>query len=287
MIIKSKDIVMKKFIYAAMLLLGVSMMVSCGNGQGKTENKETVDTENQVQQTTPTVEEEAEPADTRPHVYANAFDGFVNIRETAQAKAPILGVFRNGPEGAALLSTEGEWTQVDCNGIVGYVLSKYVQDTPTVAYIGTATLDDIAGLYYSPGGYGMYLWYDGTWESGYNDPVNNGIYILQNNEVKLIPAGYVDINTFEWIDYDDATSESKSEILPIDLAHHKLGDWKRQPFITKQEIEKWIKENREEFSYEIQEHGEKWFKDNALNFMREGGGSFNPMTKEEFKRKGH
>ena len=274
---------MKKLVYAAMLLLGLGMMVACdGIGQGKTENKETTNTE--TQEATPA--KEAEPVDTRPRVYACAYDAYVNIRETPEAKAPILGVFRNGPDGAVLLGTEGEWTKIDCNGIVGYVLSKYVQNTPTVAYTGTATIDDIVGLYYSPGGHGMYLWYNGTWESGYNDPVNSGIYMLQNNEVKLVPAGRVDINTFEWIDYDDATSEANSEILPIDIAHHKLGDWERQPFITKQEIEKWIKENRESFSYEIQEHGEKWFKDNAIDFYREGTGSFYPMTIEEFKKKG-
>ena len=125
---------MKKLIYAVMLLLGMGMMVSCGgNSQDKTEDKTNKNNETQVQQEAAPVEEEAEPVDTRPRVYANAFDGFVNIRETAQAKVPILGSLRNGPEGAVILGTEGEWTQVDCNGIVGYVLSKYVQDSPTIA----------------------------------------------------------------------------------------------------------------------------------------------------------
>ena len=67
-------------------------------------------------------------------VYSNAYDGFVNIRQEPQSEAPILGVLRNGPEGAVLLGTEGEWTKIDCNGIVGYVYEKYVQDTPTEVY---------------------------------------------------------------------------------------------------------------------------------------------------------
>ncbi|MCR4857050.1 MAG: SH3 domain-containing protein [Bacteroidales bacterium] len=122
---------MKRLIYAAMLLLGVGMMVSCGgNGQSKKNNNETA---NDVTQDTPSVEEVAEPVDKRPRVYSNAFDGFVNIRETPEAKAPVLGVLRNGPEGAVLMGVEGEWTHVDCNGTVGYVLSKHVQNTPTIA----------------------------------------------------------------------------------------------------------------------------------------------------------
>lgn len=280
---------MKKLMYAAMLLLSLGTMVSCGNnGQGKTEKKETANIE--TQKVTPV--EEAELVDTRPRVYACAYDAFVNIREAPKAKAPIVGVFKNGPEGAVLLGTEGEWTKIDCDGIVGYVFSKHVQDTPTVAYTGSATIDDIAGVYYTEG-YGMYLWYDGTWESGYLDEdyyqldpslIENmptiyaeGQYILQNNEVNLCPT---------CVDGRNDPADFIKQILPIDLAHHKLGEWKREPFINKQVIEKWVNENREEYSYEIEEHGEAWFKDNAIRFMREGLGPFVPMTKEEFKKKG-
>lgn len=71
-----------------------------------------------------------------PRVYSNAYDGFINIRQTPQSKAPIVGVLRNGPEGSVLLGTEGEWKKIDCNGIVGYVYEKYVQDTPTEVYHG-------------------------------------------------------------------------------------------------------------------------------------------------------
>ena len=259
---------MKRLVYAVMLLLGLSMMVSCGNNnQGKTENKETVKSETQAQQET-VVAEEAEPIDNRPRVYACAYDAYVNIRETPNAKASILGVFKNGPEGAVLLGTEGDWTKIDCNGIVGYVVSKYVQETPTIAYTGTATIDDIAGVYY--GSYGMYLWNDGSWERGYDWPNEWGYYILQNNEVKLIPTGTAngDPDPDNWETYDKATSEANSEILPIDLAHHKLGEYTRQPFITKQAIEK-----------AKLEYGEDWEYNLYGDYPR-------LMSKEEFKRKG-
>ena len=76
------------------------------------------------------------PTSAKSKVYSNAYDGFVNIRQAPQSKAPILGVLRNGPEGAILLGTEGEWKKIDCNGIVGYVYEKYVQDTPTEVFHG-------------------------------------------------------------------------------------------------------------------------------------------------------
>ena len=69
-------------------------------------------------------------------IYSNAYDGYVNIRQAPQSKAPIVGILRNGPEGAILLGTEGEWKKIDCNGIVGYVYEKYVQDTPTEVFHG-------------------------------------------------------------------------------------------------------------------------------------------------------
>lgn len=69
-----------------------------------------------------------------PKVYSNAYDGFVNIRQSPSSSAPILGVLKNGPDGAVLLGTEGEWKKIDYNGIVGYVYEKYVQDTPTEVY---------------------------------------------------------------------------------------------------------------------------------------------------------
>lgn len=71
-------------------------------------------------------------------VYSNANDGFVNIRQTPQSKAPVLGVLKNGPEGAILLGTEGDWKKIDCNGIVGYVYERYIQDTPTEVFKDTA-----------------------------------------------------------------------------------------------------------------------------------------------------
>ncbi|MBR4147094.1 MAG: SH3 domain-containing protein [Bacteroidales bacterium] len=271
---------MNRTINAVMLLLGLSMMVSCGgNNQGKTENKETNNTITQAQQETMVVEE-SKPVDNRPRVYACAYDAYVNIRETPKAQAPILGVFKNGPEGAVLLGTEGEWTKIDCNGIVGYVFSKYLQDTPTVAYTGEATLDDIAGVYFGGEFGGMYIWDDGTWDGGYNDLTYSGTWILQNNEVKLIPLVDFDFDKYEPIVNDAATVEAKSELLQIDLAHHKIGTWERAPFITKQEIDK----ARKEFEKGEYGTGERAWEE-FIDMTFYGFDIVHRMTKEDFKKK--
>ena len=68
--------------------------------------------------------------DTSKKVYASSYDGFVNIRKGPNKNATVLGVLRNGPEGALFLGVENGWTKINYKGIVGYVYSKYVQDTP-------------------------------------------------------------------------------------------------------------------------------------------------------------
>lgn len=93
------------------------------------------------------MEDELNASQKGPRVYSNAYDGFVNIRQAPEGKAPILGVLKNGPEGAILLGTEGEWKKVDCNGIVGYVYEKYVQDTPTEVFEYWAALRKDASIY--------------------------------------------------------------------------------------------------------------------------------------------
>ena len=276
---------MKKPLYAVMLLLGLSMMISCGNNnQGKIEDNETSNTKVEERQDSSNtkVEVEVEPIDNSPRVYACAFDGFVNIRETPNAKAPILGVFRNGPEGAILLGSEGEWTKIDCNGIVGYVISKYVQDTATVAYTGTATIDDIAGVYF--GGYTLFLWYDGTYSKGYNDITEVGSYILQNNEVILLPEKVFDMNKEKWIKYD-SNADPEEKNLSIDLAHHKLGNgYEKQPFITKQEIDNL----KLQFKKDIEKHDSDWEEDDWEEYKDQnlyGYETLHRLTKEDFKKK--
>ena len=235
---------MKKMIYAAMLLLGLSMMASCGgNKQEKQENKETKNTETSVQQESSPNEEKTEPDDSRPRVYANAFDGFINIRETPEAKAPIIGTFKNGPQGAVLLDSEGEWTKIDCNGIVGYVLSKFVQDTPTEAVDEGITMDWLEGwwkndecksiLIFDNGGFMDYycMYMEGSYTS-------KGSFKLQGSSLVL----NIDVDFVRWPEEPDP----KTKTLTLDPIKKTIVGYKKEPLKAKELREYLIEEYGDE-----------------------------------------
>ncbi len=66
-----------------------------------------------------------------PKVYSNCYDGYLNVRSAPSSKSQIVGKLHNGPDGAELLSVEGNWSKVRINGIEGYVANKYLQSKPT------------------------------------------------------------------------------------------------------------------------------------------------------------
>lgn len=66
-----------------------------------------------------------------PKVYSNCYDGYLNVRSAPSSKSQIVGKLYNGPDGAELLSVEGNWSKVRVNGIEGYVANKYLQSKPT------------------------------------------------------------------------------------------------------------------------------------------------------------
>lgn len=72
-------------------------------------------------------------------VYSNCYDGYLNVRAQPSSNSEIVCKMSNGPEGAELLSSEGKWSLVRINGIVGYAWSAYLQTTPTdPVYISAA-----------------------------------------------------------------------------------------------------------------------------------------------------
>jgi hypothetical protein len=81
-------------------------------------------------------------------VYADSYDGYLNIRATPSSKGTIVGKFRNGPQGAIKLGVSGNWMEIDYNGVVGFVLKKSVVTYPTKAV--TVDVDEkwLAGPWY-------------------------------------------------------------------------------------------------------------------------------------------
>jgi hypothetical protein len=106
------------------------------------------------------------------------------------------------------------------DGITGYVMSQYVQKTPTVAYTGKVSANWVEGLW------GSYVIYNnGYWEAG-NDWCNTkGYWIMQNNEVKLVTVLQLD-GSFRWAKVDPDDSDNV-EILEIDESAKTLGGYKK------------------------------------------------------------
>lgn len=136
-------------------------------------------------------------------VYCNSYDGYLNIRATPSSKSEKIGKFRNGPEGAIKLSEDGNWVEVDCNGIVGYVSKKYVVTYPTKAV--TVDVDEkwLVGPWYpAHRSYAYIIFNNGTYtvQSAYGT-LAYGTYHLEGDEIvfnatMLANQGY-DVGSYE------------------------------------------------------------------------------------------
>ena len=193
------------FIFATSLLL----VVSCGQKSAKTTNEPTPAPEPEVEVATgPT----APAAPTVPTVYSNAYDGFTNVRQAATTKSPVLAKLHNGYEGAEILGVEGNWTKVNLNGVVGYVSSAYVQDTPTIpVHIDAKSI--IGNWSYLEGGHVMIeysIYDDGMWLL-YNDNFCEGA-IVEVGKWHLEESSIVLTKTYDFALYEAAHSTTRLEV---------------------------------------------------------------------------
>ena len=246
---------MKKAIFSAITIVCTCSIVfsACAGRQGqngKADNSQPVNQE-------PAAEEVKNVEETQKElyrVYSCAYDGFVNMREQPSFSADKCGVFKNGPEGAALLEDLEDWLKIRLDdGLIGYVPAKFVQDDPTVEYTGNVTVDWIEGCWSSDSGFRLMVFKNGTWEYGYEEINCCGRYIMQNNQIKF---------TTLWKSSPDISSFN--EILEIDESSDKLGSYSRICFIDPEEKKR--AEMEDEFFYWEYGHG---------------------MTKEEFKEAGN
>lgn len=165
-------------------------------------------------------------------VYSYAFDGHLNMRATPSFNAKIVGKFRNGPQGANLLQDLGGWSKIEYNGIEGYVVSRYLQRTPTIPYTGRVGVNWIEGCWWQF--YGYCIFNNGYWEKGYNFAFEKGYYVMQNNEVKLVTVlrlkdGDPWSNKWEWTGARGLPNE-KGEIFKINERARTLGGGSKMEF---------------------------------------------------------
>lgn len=225
---------MKRFFTFVAIASVAFATVSCGSSSKKEQEKE-------IEELKATLEElqeemESEPdvvVDTRPRVYANAYDGFTNIRATPSSKGTILGKLRNGPEGALFLREEGNWIAIDYNGTTGYVYKTYVQNFPTKAVTVDVDGKWLEGVYLTPGGgYSAYIIFDNgyyAYEHQYGT-IAYGRYKLEGNEIVLTAK--------------NRTNDLDLEITPVErlkinVGRKTIGGMSKSRFISEEEWEEY------------------------------------------------
>ena len=128
---------------------------------------------------------------TRPKIYADSFEGFLNIRSLPSPNGEILGQFRNGREPGYVIEKKGKWIKIYYNGMTGYVCKKYTTSRPTIEV--TVDIDGswLEGLWGNTA-YTVYLFFDnGTYEYRSDKyDVEIGTYRLAGDTILLIPYMY-------------------------------------------------------------------------------------------------
>ena len=136
-------------------------------------------------------------------VYADSYDGFLNIRATPSSKGTIIGKFRNGPQGAVKLGVSGNWMEIEYDGIVGYVAKSYVSTTPTKEVTVDIDTKWLMGPWYpSHKEYAYLLFNNGTYTVQYEyGALAYGTYRLEGNEIifnaTVVMSGRYDIGSYE------------------------------------------------------------------------------------------
>lgn len=160
-------------------------------------------------------------------VYSNAYDGYINIRDSSTSKGTIIGKFKNGPDGAICLSQTGEWTKINYKGVTGYVYTKYLSDTPTEEV--TLNIDG--------------NWLKGIWRNAEEQYAylifNNGTFALQSASGTLAYGTYMlkgnDIE-FNIKQFLSSMEISKIKRFRIDSSSDEIGPLRKQSFINNTEM---------------------------------------------------
>ena len=125
----------------------------------------------------------------KPKIYANSFDGFLNMRSAPSTSAKIVGAFRNGEIPGYVIKQEGNWAKIYYQGVTGYVYKKNTTSTPTVAVTIDVDGEWLQGVWVHMEGFESYAFF------------NNGtgilispLYITGVSTTKLPASLYVPIS---------------------------------------------------------------------------------------------
>ena len=125
------------------------------------------------------------PTPKEVRIYANAYDGFVNVRAQPSAKSAKLGKLKNGPDYLVQLGVQGNWIKVKWQNGVGYVNSSLVGDTPWKPVTLNVDANRIEGQY-SFNHSDLLIFSNGRYITFYNcSPVEYGVWRFEGNEIVL------------------------------------------------------------------------------------------------------
>ena len=131
----------------------------------------------------------------KPKIYADSFDGYLNIRSAPSTSSEIIGAFCNGQVPGYVIKQEGNWAKIYYRGDVGYVYKKNTSSRPTVAVTSEADVSWLEGIWSDNRCDACLLFDNGTYmieimhmEEG--NEVEIGTYRLAGNSVILSPFMY-------------------------------------------------------------------------------------------------
>ena len=166
--------IMKK-LFIALLLVAVSISIAYAQEEQQQESTSTAATVPQSNET---------------YVYANAYDGFVNVRAEPSAKSAILGKLKNGQDRLLQLDVQDSWIKVKWENGIGYVSSSLVGYTPwKPVYLGIDGRG-VQGLYitymyayfvFSNGKFSY--WYQAQGSSDTNEPLYYGTWRFEGMDI--------------------------------------------------------------------------------------------------------
>ena len=113
---------------------------------------------------------EAEPANPYEiRIYANGYDGYVNIRQAPTTKSAVIGRLRNGNDYAVQVGVQGNWITVEYNNTIGYAHNSMVGYSAWPA----VNLDVEAE------------WFQGAYETGYGESPSQ-FFIYKNGKFDML-----------------------------------------------------------------------------------------------------
>jgi hypothetical protein len=174
------------------------------------------------------------PAPKEVRIYANAYDGFVNVRAQPSAKSAKLGRLNNGNDYLVKLGVQGKWTIVKWQNGIGYVNSTIVGYTPWKPVYLNVDADWIQGIYTT--GYTCYLIFNNgkySHEHQYGD-MEYGTWRFEGNEI-VFTTKYV---TEHGKSFDYYIGKETRE--PVDVAGKKIGELPKCPYMTPAEFAEYM-----------------------------------------------